>query len=567
MNEIPKAGAAVRDDRGPPPGPSPARGGPPDAAGGEVVRGAAAVGLAGLLTRVLGLVREAALAYYFGAGAARDALGVALRIPNILRDLFAEGSLTAAFVPNFTEYDRNQGAKAAVALAQAVIGFLLVVVGAIVLSLVVFGERWILLFAGGFADDPEQLRLATRLTQVAGPFLLLASLSAVVAGTLNVRGRFFLPAIAPALFNVVGVLSCLLAEPFARTTGQPAILAVGIGFTLGGVAQLAAMLPAARRLGFRFWPRFNFAHPGLRRVVRLMVPGVIGLAGVSLTNLIDVQVASRWTGAVAYIDYAFRLILFPIGIVAMALATSTLAVASRDVADGDSEGLRRTVSQSVVLLGFLSLPAAAAFVVLREPLAQFFYMQGRFGPEDASRTGWVLALYALGLMGYSYPRILLPIFYALGDSLRPMLLTLLTIAAKAGLVWALLAPFEARTWAEPYYALPLASAIAVNGEAVVLLLLLRSRIGPLTPSTWPALLRISLATAAAAAAGWAVLRLLPASFEAPGKALQMVKLAASGGAMALAYVAAALALRVEEMRALVQKIKEGPKGRPGRAPA
>ncbi len=550
-----------------PPG-EPPPGGPPQG----VARSAASVGLAGLLTRILGLVRESAIAYYFGASPARDALAIALRIPNILRDLFAEGALSAAFVPNYTEYERNHGVPAALALANAVLGFLLLVVGALVLSFVFLARPWVLLFAGaGYASQPEQLELATRLTQLSGPFLLAISLAMVPMGILNVRGRFFWPAMTPALFNLVGILSCVFAQPFARFTGWDPITAVALGFTLGGTGQCLAMYPMVRRYGFRFRPSFDFSHPGLRRIIKLMAPGIIGLAAVQLTNIIDMQYASRWEGAASHVEYSFRLILFPIGIVAMALATATLAAASRHVADQDHEGLRRTVSQSVVLLCFLSLPASAAFIVLREPLAQFFYMQGQFGAVDATRTGWMLALFATGLMGFSYPRVIIPIFYALGDTLRPLLLTLLTILLKWGMVIALLPVMVlAPAWlfgkAEPYYALPLASAVAGNAEAVLLLWLLRRKMGPLTSGTGRAVLRIALATTVSAVAGWGVLALLPDTWAAPGKLLQTVKLALSGGVMVVAYVLAASLLGVEEMKSLLRKLKEGPPRRPGGPP-
>lgn len=516
---------------------------------GRVGRNAAAIAVAGLGVRVLGLVREIALAYTFGASPARDALAIALRIPSVLRDLFAEGSMTAAFIPAFTEFRTERGRDAAFALANVVFGFVLVVLGLVVASFIFLGRWWVLLFAGGFADHPETLELAVQMTGLAGPYILLVSMATLSMGMLNVHGRFFGPALTPALLNVAAIAACFIGAPLQRLTGLDPIAAVAAAYTVGGLAQWLAMAPALRKLGFRFRPRVAFRDEGLRRIVKLMVPGLLGLAAVQLTNIIDMQVASRFhPGVVSYVEYSFRLVLLPVGLVAMAIATATLAKVSLDVARKDPTELRRTVSRSVSMLFLVALPVGAMLFALALPLTQTLFVGGEFTFDDAAATATLLQLYALGLMGFCYPRVAIPVFFALGDSLRPMMVALLTIALKLGLVLLLL------PWMS-YHGLVLATAIAVSVEAAVMGWLLRRRIGRLEPGTVTGLIKIVAAAGVATAAAWGVLALLPGAWDRPDKLHQALKLGLGASAGGLTYVGACVVLRVRELGELWSRFR------------
>jgi len=523
---------------------------------------AALIALAGLAVHGLGLVREIALAYFFGAGPMRDALAIALRVPAVLRDLFAEGSMAAAFVPAFTEYREQRGKEAAFALANLTLGFILVVLGIVVASFVFAGKWWVLLFAGGFADHPETLALATQLTALAGPFILLVSLATIFMGMLNVHGKFFLPALTPALLNVAAIAGCFLGDPMHEAFGIHPVAPVAAAYTVGGIAQFAAMYPALRRLGYRCRPKVNFRDPGVQRIVKLMVPGLLGLAAIQLTNIIDMQVASRFApGVVSYVEYSFRLVLLPVGMVGMALATATLAKASLDVASKDPEALRATVSRSVSMLFLVSFPVGGLLIALAEPITQALFVGGEFTFEDAAATALLLQLYAVGVAGFCYPRVIIPIFYSLGDSLRPMTVALLTIALKLGLVVALLPLMS-------YPGLVLATSIAVTAEAGVMWWMLRRRIGSMVPGTVSGLVRITIASAVMAAVAWGAVALLPESFDRPGKLLQLAKLALGCCVGGVVYVGLCTALRVRELGELLAKVRSKlrPPGPPPQRP-
>ncbi len=532
----------------------------------RVGRNALVIAVAGLGVRALGLVREIALAYFFGAGMARDCLAVALRVPSVLRGLFAEGAMAAAFVPAFTEYKERRGTEEAHLLANVMLAFLMLVLGLVVASFVFAGKYWVLLFAGGFVDRPEALALATRLTALAGPFILLVSLATVLAGMLNVSGRFFLPALAPAVLNVAAIAGCVLGQPMEGWLGVDAVVAVAASYTVGGVAQFVVLYPATRRLGFRLRPRLRLRHPGLVRIILLMLPGLLGLMAIQLTNIIDMQVASRYApGVVSYVEYSFRLVLFPISMVGMALATATLAKVSLDVAARDQEALRTTVSRSVSMLFLVATPIAGLLFALAEPVTQALFVGGEFTFDDAHETAVLLQLYALGVAGFCYPRVAIPIFFALGDSLRPMLVALLTIGLKLALVVVLLGltDLEIR-------GLVVATSVAVSAEAFVIWWLLRRRIGRMVPGTTAGLAKIALATLLSAGATAGALALLPDSWDRPGKLLQLAKLIGGAGLGWGVYLAVCTALGVDELRELLAKVRSKlrpPGPPPGRGPA
>ena len=439
----------------------------------STLKAAGAVSFATLISRVLGLVREVVIAALFHP-VATDAYYTAFRIPNLLRDLFAEGALSAAFVPTFTEYWK-QGAEHAWRLANLVINALLVILSAVTL-LFFFGAKYlVLMLAYGFIWTPGKVELTAKMTQVMSPFLIFVALAAAVMGVLNTGGRFFISALAPAVFNVTNILAGLLLAPLMPYFGQEPIVAMAIGSLAGAVGQLAIQWPAARRMGFRHRWVLRWDDPGLRRIMRLMLPATFGLAATQINVLVDNQFASLFgTGPVSWLQYAFRLMQLPIGIFGVAIATVNLAAVSRDAADQDLEALKRTLARSLRLCMLLTLPAAAGLMALRYPIIRVIYQHGSFTAEHTRHTGDALWFYALGLFSYSAVKILVPTFYALKNSAAPVRASAGSVAVKV----ALNGLFLLTGW-YGFQGLALATSLAATLNLGLLAFSLKRQVGPL----------------------------------------------------------------------------------------
>ena len=278
-------------------------------------------------SRVLGLVREMVLSHYFGASAAMAAYNVAFRMPNLLRDLFAEGAMSAAFVPTFTKYLHGSGKESAWRLANLVINALAVITGLLVLLGMVFAEPLVRLLADDkYTSDAAQLALTVQLARLMLPTLIFIALAAALMGMLNSLHRFFIPAFSPAMFNVVTILCAWLVVPLMPGLGIEPIVAIAAGTLLGGVAQLAIQWPSLRAEGFGYRPVLDWTDAGLRRVLALMGPGTIGLAATQVNVVVNTTLAtSQQIESVNWLNYAFRLMYLPIGLFGVSIATAALA--------------------------------------------------------------------------------------------------------------------------------------------------------------------------------------------------------------------------------------------------
>ncbi|HWO02008.1 MAG TPA: murein biosynthesis integral membrane protein MurJ, partial [Blastocatellia bacterium] len=342
--------------------------------GHSVARSAGIVSLAVMASRVLGLAREMVFAYFFGASKsfANDAYVIAFRIPNLLRDLFAEGALSSAFVPVFSEYLVKKGEKEAFRLSNLVATGLIVVLGTLVVLGVLFAGPLVAFIAPGFQSDPAKFELTVRLTRIMMPFILLVALAAQAMGVLNARDRFAIPALSSAFFNlgsIVGglVMAGLLTDP---TFSHPVrsiverptegIVGMAYGVLIGGFLQYAVQWPSLRSAGFRYRPMLSFSDSGVRRIFALMGPAVIGGAAVQVNILINSNFASNipGTGPVSWLNYAVRLMQFPIGVFGVAIATATLPAISRSAARKDEAEFRRTLASSMRLAFLLTIPSA-----------------------------------------------------------------------------------------------------------------------------------------------------------------------------------------------------------------
>ncbi|HUK33786.1 MAG TPA: murein biosynthesis integral membrane protein MurJ, partial [Vicinamibacterales bacterium] len=318
-----------------------------------------------MASRILGLARDQVLAAFFGAGSDMDAFIVAFRIPNLVRDLFAEGAMSAAFVPTFTRRLTLDGKPQAWSLANHLISALLLVTGVLVVVGIVFAAPITSAYARDFGSVPGKLELTVRLTRVLLPFLMMVAVAAAAMGMLNSLHYYFVPALSPALFNVAMIAGAFTLVPLMPLLGLPRITAIAIAALGGGALQVLAQWPSLHREGFRFRVSFDFRDPGLRQVLVLMGPGTVGLAATQVNLFVNTVLAtSQGTGAVSWLSYAFRLMYLPIGLFGVSIATATLPAVSRHAAIDDREGIRHTVAQAIAMMLVLNVPATFGLVAL-----------------------------------------------------------------------------------------------------------------------------------------------------------------------------------------------------------
>jgi putative peptidoglycan lipid II flippase len=411
----------------------------------SIARSAGIVSVAVMFSRIFGLVREMVFARYFGAGFLYDAYVVAFRIPNVLRDLFAEGALSAAFVKVFTDYQITKGEQEAWRLASLVFNALAVVMSVICIVGILFSRQFIDLIADGFS--PEKAALATTLTQIMFPFILLVALAAVAMGVLNTKGIFGVPASASTVFNIVSIIFGLgLAywlsgggwtggtgtDEVPDAASQWAIIGMAIGTLIGGGAQFAMQIPSLFRVGFRFSPILSFADEGVRKVISLMTPAILGTSAVQINVLVNTYFVSGIDGAQGWLSYAFRLMQFPIGLFGVAVGTASIPVLSRLATERKIPEFRDTLSSSINLVFLMTLPSACGLIVLGEPIIRLIYERGRFDSSATEMTAAALVGYSIGLTGYAAIKILSPAFYALDDAKVPMIISIASIAVNFG---------------------------------------------------------------------------------------------------------------------------------------
>ncbi|HWR82655.1 MAG TPA: murein biosynthesis integral membrane protein MurJ, partial [Candidatus Deferrimicrobium sp.] len=388
----------------------------------SLIGSAGTVSAATAVSRVFGLVREQVMAYYFGAGMATDAFVTAFRIPNLLRDLFAEGALSSAFVPVFKEKLVNDSADGAFRLASAVLSIVSIAVSIVIVLGIIAAPAFVYLAAHGFASVPEKFALTVSLTRIMFVFLLLVSVGAMVMGMLNSFGRFGIPALAPAMFNVGSVLTVVVLYGYLD---QP-VYALALGVIVGGAAQLAVQLPSLWRIGYRFHPRVSFFDEGVRKVLRLMGPMIIGLSAGRINILVGTLLASfLLEGSISYLNYAYRVMHFPLGVFAVALGTVALPQVSEMVARKDLHRLSGAFAETINFNMFVVVPSAVFLTLMGPQIVDVIYRWGAFSQIDSGHTTLALRHYAYGLIGFAAVRVTVPFFYAFGDSRLPMRISIL----------------------------------------------------------------------------------------------------------------------------------------------
>jgi putative peptidoglycan lipid II flippase len=437
----------------------------------RLARSAGLFGLATMASRILGLVRDQVLAYYFGTGDAIDAFRVAFRIPNLVRDLFAEGAMSAAFVPTFTAELTNGGKPRAFRLANSVVTALILVTGVLVILGIVFADPLARFYAEGFERVPGKLELTVQLTRIMTPFLTLVAVAAVLMGMLNSLGHFFVPALSPAMFNVATIVIMVSLVPFADTLGIHPITLVAISTIVGGFGQLLIQWRPLRHEGYSYRPALDVRDPALARVLLLMGPGTVGLAATQINIFVNTRFAAdEGTGAIAALDYAFRVMYLPIGLFGVSIAAASTPAFSRQVASGDRTQVGATVASAIGLMLALNVPATVGLIVLAPAIIALIFEHGRFTSADTLATAGALQFYAVGLVGYSVVRIVSPAFYALRRSRIPVVASIASVVANVALAFALVRVMS-------FEGLALATSLAAIVNAAIQLVLLRRELG------------------------------------------------------------------------------------------
>lgn len=398
-------------------------------------RATGVVGIAILCSRVLGLIREVVFAALFGASRNMDAFLTAFRAPNMLRDLFAEGALSTAFVTTFSRRIATEGDQSAWRLASKVATLTVVFMSAVTLLGIVFAPILINILAPGFPAEKAELTIL--LTRIMFPFILLVSLAALVMGMLNAKDVFGVPAMASSFFNLGSIIGGAgfgyLLDPHF---GSRALIGLALGTLIGGLLQLLVQLPSLARVGFKFWPDFNWRDPGVRTILAMMGPATIAASAVQVNVAVNSGFASGLgDGPMTWLNIAFRLMQLPLGIFGVAVATVTLPLVSRSAAMGNTSEFRSALAHSVRLVLLLTIPAAIGLIILAEPIIHLIYEHGRFTPEATRQTAAALRFYAIGLAGYSADKVLAPAFYALDKRHLPMFVSLTSIAVNFSLNW------------------------------------------------------------------------------------------------------------------------------------
>lgn len=463
---------------------------------GKIAKAAGIMSAATFISRILGYVKDMILAVFFGATGLSDTFFAAFRIPNLLRELFAEGSMSSAFIPVLTEYRQKQGEEEARRLVRTTFSFIIVVVGVICLAGILFSPAIVSVIAPGFLASAEKFSMAVLLTRVMFPFLLFISLASLVMGALNTKRVFFIPTLAPAMLNITIILVVVCC---ARYFSQP-ILAVAIGVTMGGLVQFLFQLPAFYHNGYRLGFTPAFGHPGLKKMAILLIPATMALA-VNQINIIVSNILASYLpeGSITYLYYSMRLIQFPIGIFGVAMGMAVLPALSEHAVRGELDRLREDFSFALRLLFFIAVPSMAGLIALREPIVNLLFQRGQFDHAATIGTAQALLYYSLGIWSVVGVRVVTSTFYAMQDTKTPVKIAVIGMLSNLAFSLFLMGPMK-------HAGLALANAIASMVNFVLLFYFLRRRLQRIDARRIAgSLAKISIASIAMGIVGWGIL--------------------------------------------------------------
>ncbi len=438
----------------------------------DVTRAAGVVGMATLCSRILGYARDMVMASFFGAGLASDAFIVAFRVPNLLRRLFGEGSLSIAFVPVFTACLSHQGRAEAERLASSALRLVAICLVLVSVAGIALAPAVVHMLAYGFTGEPEKYALCIRLTRIMMPYILFIGLVAMCMGILNVLGHFAAPALAPTMLNIA-MIGTVVFFAWLSPSQSTRVVGLAMGVLIGGALQLGLQIPFLIKKRIRFWRSVSIWHPAMKQVLILMGPAVFGAAVYQINSLVICLLGSLLPqGSITYLYYADRLVQFPLGMFAVAMATAVLPTLSRQAAERQWDALRSTFSHAIRLIFFITLPSMAGLIILREPIVAMLFHHGAFGDQTTRLTAAALLYYGIGLWAFSAVRILIYTFYALKDTRTPVIMAIVAIAANIVLGALLMGPMK-------HNGLALALSLASMLHLTLLLVALRKKMGAL----------------------------------------------------------------------------------------
>jgi putative peptidoglycan lipid II flippase len=391
---------------------------------GKIAKAAGLMSIATFISRILGYVKDMILARFFGATGIADTFFVAFRIPNLLRELFAEGSMSSAFIPVLTEFQTKRGKDEAKRLVRITFTFILILVGLICLAGIIFSPAIVTVIAPGFTDMPGKFSLTVLLTRIMFPFLLFISLASIVMGALNTKRIFFIPSLAPVMLNVTIIIMVLAV---AKRWEHP-VLAVAVGVALGGLIQFAFQLPSFFKNGYSLKPEFYFKHEGLKQMSILILPATMGMAVAQINIFISTILASYLSeGSITYLYYSMRLIQFPIGIFGVAMGMAVLPTLSEHAVKGEFDKLRDDFSFALRLLFFITVPAMAGLIALREPIVNILFQRGKFDYAATIGTSQALLWYSIGIWSIVGVRVITASFYSMKDTKTPVKIAIIVL--------------------------------------------------------------------------------------------------------------------------------------------
>ncbi|MCP5006868.1 MAG: murein biosynthesis integral membrane protein MurJ [Planctomycetes bacterium] len=523
------------------------------------LRSARTISICTLMSRLLGLARDIICASFFGTGIAWDAFVVAFKIPNLFRRLFGEGALSAAFIPVFTEYIETKERKCAMELVNVTGTALLVTLSiitlfsevsfAIVLRIAPLNHKW---------------DIVLNLLMITFPYVLFICMVAFATAVLNSLKHFFMPAMAPIILNISWIIGVFTLTPLFGETLEKKIFGVAVAILAGGLIQLGIQFPVLRKMGVLFRPSLCFSHPGFRRIIKLMLPIIFGLAAVQINVLLDSIIAITFskppgstesfsigsisipypleTGAVSVLYYGDRLIQFPLGVFGIAMATAVFPFFSTHAARKDWKNFALTYNQAIRVILFIGIPASVGLLLLRRPLVELFYERNAFTAESTYRTAAVIAYYALGVWAYSALHVIVRAFYSVQDTMTP-------VKVGAGMVLLNLFLNITLIWFLKEGGLALATAISATVQTIILFTVFQRKLNITgTKHIFISLMKTAVSTLLMTIVCWIVLSKLPAGDDhIRSKLLRIfVPLALA----IVTYFATSLLLRSDELKYL-----------------
>lgn len=514
-------------------------------------RAAGVVGIAVMCSRVLGLIRETLFAALFGGGREMDVFHTAFRIPNLLRDLFAEGALSTAFVTVFSKTIATEGEQSAWRLANKVMTLVTIFMSAITVLGILCAPWLVSVLAPGF--DAEKAAMTASLVRVMYPFILLVSLAALVMGMLNARNVFGMPAMASSFFNIGSIVGGVAVGWWLDPTfGAGALTGLAVGTLIGGALQLGVQLPSLRRVGFIFRPDLMWRSEGVRNILRLMGPAVIAASSVQVNVLVSTNFASHLAdGSIAWLNNAFRLMQLPLGLFGVALGTVALPVLARLVANRHMPEFRTELARAMRLSFVLTIPATIGLIVLAEPIMSVIYQHGKFTAAQTRQAAGALQFYALGLCAYAAMKVLVNAFYAVDKRRTPMVISLLAIGLNILLCWLFITKLG---WDHRGLAASTA-CIAVVNFALLYVFMHRHLKTLDTKLLLATLAKVALAGAALGLVAWAGKNYVLSNWATQAFIPKAAWLAAVIAVAGIVFVLAAMALRLSEVNIIVGAVK------------